>query len=257
MIARYGTGELSILKWRIAQKLHLKQDFDEGNMYAICNNAGFFPKDQDKVKQFADLMLEKSKCVDFLGCLYPPMEDYVIKNYAPQAKIADLRALEPWYVKVPWSRVLEGKKVLVIHPFETSILNQYEKREKIFEGTDILPKFELKTVKAVQTIAGEKDPRFSDWFEALEYMYTEAMKIDFDVAIIGCGAYGFPLAAKLKEGGKKAIHMGGCSQLLFGIKGKRWENNSAVIKFSNDAWVYPADEERPQNSKKVEDGCYW
>lgn len=257
MIARYGTVELGIMKWRVAQKLNLKHNFDEGNMYVICNNAGFFPKEQEKVKQFADFMLEKSKCVDFIGCLYPPMEDYIIKHYAPQAKVADLKAVEPWYVEVPWSRVLKGKKVLVIHPFEISILSQYEKRDKIFEGTDILPEFELKTLKAVQTIAGEKDPRFADWFEALEYMYNEAMKIDFDIAIIGCGAYGFPLAAKLKEAGKKAIHMGGCTQLLFGIKGKRWESNPAIIKFSNDSWIYPADQERPKNSEKVEGGCYW
>ena len=62
-----------------------------------------------------------------------------------------------------------------------------------------MPEFELKTLKAVQTIAGEKDERFSTWFEALEYMFEETMKIDFDIAIIGCGAYGMPLAAKLKK----------------------------------------------------------
>ena len=45
------------------------------------------------------------------------------------------------------------------------------------------------------------------------------MKFDFDVALIGCGAYGFPLAAKLKTAGKQAIHLGGVLQALFGIKG--------------------------------------
>lgn len=257
MIARYGTVELGILKWRIAQKLHLKKTFDDANMYSICNNAGFFPKQQDKVMQFADLLLEKSKEADFLGALYPPMEDYVIKNFAPQAKVADLKVLEPWYVEIPWSRVLRGKKVCVIHPFEESIKKQYNNRAEIFKGTEILPEFELKTLKAVQTIAGEKDPRFADWFEALNYMTEEALKMDFDIAIIGCGAYGFPLAANLKEAGKRVIHMGGCLQLLFGIKGKRWEENPAVIKYSNDYWVYPDADERPKNLEKVEGGCYW
>ena len=88
----------------------------------------------------------------------------------------------------------------------------------------------------------------------------EAMKIDFDVAIIGCGAYGFPLAAKLKLAGKQAIHLAGATQLLFGIKGKRWEENGAfayVQKFFNDAWVYPSDEDKPKEAAKVENGCYW
>lgn len=78
--------------------------------------------------------------------------------------------------------------------------------------------------KSVQTMCFNKDERFSDWFEALDFMYHEAMAKDFDVAIIGCGAYGFPLAAKLKRAGKIAIHLGGVTQLLFGIKGRRWEN---------------------------------
>lgn len=97
----------------------------------------------------------------------------------------------------------------------------------MFDNPDILPEFELKTLKAVQTLAGEKEDRFKTWFEALNYMYTEAMKIDFDIAIIGCGAYGMPLASMLKEAGKKAIHMGGVTQILFGIKGKRWEEEPA------------------------------
>ena len=132
-----------------------------------------------------------------------------------------------------------GKKVLVIHPFEESIQEQFSRREKLFPGTEILPDFELKTLRAVQTIAGEKDSRFATWFDALEYMYEEAMKIDFDIAILGCGAYGFPLAAKLKKAGRQVIHMGGATQILFGIKGSRWVNNPrAQIEF-NDEWVYP------------------
>ena len=62
-------------------------------------------------------------------------------------------------------------------------------------------------------------------------MYTEAVKIDFDTAIIGCGAYGFPLAAKLKAAGKQAFHMGGATQLLFGIKGSRWALILRVFKY--------------------------
>lgn len=43
----------------------------------------------------------------------------------------------------------------------------------------------------------------------------EALKFDFDVAIIGCEAYGFPLAARLKRAGKIVVHMGGATQILF------------------------------------------
>ena len=115
-----------------------------------------------------------------------------------------------------------GKKVLVIHPFEDSIKKQYEKNrthifERIYDADDILPEFELITLKAVQTLAGEHDSRFATWFEALNWMIEQCKKIEFDVAIIGCGAYGFPLAAELKRMGKTAIHLGGATQIVFGI----------------------------------------
>ena len=50
---------------------------------------------------------------------------------------------------------LENKKVLIIHPFIDTILSQYNFREKIFENKDILPKFDIETVKAVQSLSGE------------------------------------------------------------------------------------------------------
>lgn len=124
---------------------------------------------------------------------------------AANLKKAEKFRLEPWlYNGRPWTTALKGKRVLVIHPFIDTIRNQYEnKREQICPNTDILPKFELKTLRAVQTIAGETDERFSTWFEVLDYMYQEAMKIDFDVAIICCGAYGMPLGGMLKKPGSR------------------------------------------------------
>jgi len=125
----------------------------------------------------------------------------------------------------------------------------------LFERKDILPQFELKTLKAVQSIAGQSCG-FSSWFDALEYMYQQAASIDFDIAIIGCGAYAFPLACKLKKIGRSTITMCGATQILFGIKGRRWEN-STISKFYNNAWVSPSREEIPVDYKKIEDGCYW
>lgn len=118
MAARYGAVETSVIEWRLAQKLNLRKDFSSGRMDSITNNAGFFPKEQEYVARFADLMLEKSRLVDLLGVFYWDMEEYIIKNFAPQANLVRARGLEPWYVDKPWTRGLEGKKVLVIHPFE-------------------------------------------------------------------------------------------------------------------------------------------
>ena len=225
----------------------------------MCCNAGFFPHDYQKMVQFADLMKESTAHMDVMCIWHNLMEDYAIEAYGNPEMITHLLALEPWYApEDPWTAALAGKKVLVIHPFRDSILSQYERREKIFDNSNFLPEFgDLYVLKAVQTIAGTQDERFRDWFEALDWMCNEAMKIDFDIAIIGCGAYGFPLAAKLKKSGKQVIHMGGATQLLFGIRGSRWDIEPVVRALYNEYWVRPSASETPVGAKIVEGGCYW
>ena len=259
MVGRYGATELfatSTFDFNISQK---KDDaINQLNKWS-----GFFPKDKMLGDRFAKCIIDASKQVELLGVWGLRFEDYYIRHYmSADARITFLFNLEPWKNPMnPWSAALEGKKVLVIHPFAETIQSQYQKRQEIFPGTDILPRFELKTLKAVQTVAGEKDERFATWFDALEWMYQEAIKIDFDIAIIGCGAYGFPLAAKLKQAGKQAVHLGGATQLMFGIKGKRWEEDyngyEYIRKWFNDAWGYPSEQDKPQNADTVEGGCYW
>jgi hypothetical protein len=66
------------------------------------------------------------------------------------------------------------------------------------------------------------------------------------------------LAAHVKRLGKKAVHLGGSTQILFGIKGKRWEeNNKFISSIMNQHWVRPLESETPSNINKIEDGCYW
>lgn len=88
-------------------------------------------------------------------------------------------------------------------------------------------------------------------------MTDEAAKIDFEVAIIGCGAYGYPLAARIKQKGKKAVHMGDPSQLLFGIYGDRWTSLPNFEPWINDSLVRSSINEKPKGFNKVEGGCYW
>jgi hypothetical protein len=167
-----------------------------------------------------------------------------------------LTDLEPYRHADPWSEALFKKRILVVHPFEDSIKKQHAKRHLLFSDSRVLPDFELITLKAVQSIAGNTVP-FADWFQALDWMRNEIEKIDFDIAIIGAGAYGFPLAAHVKRLGKKSIHLGGASQLLFGIKGNRWDKDPTTSRFYNEHWVSPSASETPQNSHAVEKACYW
>jgi hypothetical protein len=88
-------------------------------------------------------------------------------------------------------------------------------------------------------------------------MKDEVAAKQFDVAIIGCGAYGFPLAAHVKRLGKQAVHLGGATQILFGIRGNRWDKHPAISSLYNEHWVRPDVTEKPSGAEKVEGACYW
>ncbi len=257
MVGRMGGVESSVAMQAISVEMELRKDIEGKLKKQAQINAGFFPSTTENLMKFSGLMQDSLKKIDILGSSRANNEEFLINGNMPKgALLTDIGNLEPYYATNPWSRALVGKKVLVIHPFSESIARQYLHREKLFKNANILPEFDLYTLKAVQSIAGTKTV-FNDWFEALEYMYNEAMKIDFDIAIIGCGAYGFPLAAKLKQAGKQAIHLGGATQILFGVWGSRWDSIAPIKVLKNEYWIRPSEEETPQGVEKVEGACYW
>ena len=217
-------------------------------------------KAEQGLYQFEDIMKRAIKEADFLGIWGNlAMGDCYLSNYydLQQKVLADATCVEPYAYEEPWSYALKGKKVLVVSPFSQLIQKQYEeKRDKIFANPKILPAFELLTVDSIWYSAAGKDKRFSDWFEAYDFLYSEIMKQNFDIALLGCGPFGFPLAAKIKLAGKQAIHMGGAIQILFGIKGSRWDNTT-IGEMYNEYWVRPSKKTAPEQAEKLDNFCYW
>ncbi|MCK9160707.1 MAG: hypothetical protein WCR45_04205 [Bacteroidaceae bacterium] len=271
MISKFGTSELNTILCFLYnnRKISLKylKDYIYGHIelnkkiciQSLCVNAGFFPQDEKLIQQYTDLTLEDIKDIDILGSYQK--DEKVFSNALQNCTKIDLDGFyAPFMWNKPWTKELKEKKVLVIHPFIDSIRYQYEhNREKLFNDPNVLPEFkELITLRAVQSIGGNGNPNFKDWFEALKYMQEQMDKQDYDVAIIGCGAYGMPLAAHAKRRGKIAIHLAGWTQMLFGIYGKRWiQDKPQYSKFINQYWIRPSKKETPNSAKDVEGGCYW
>lgn len=254
----FFAGRLGMTETRMMRDLvfDYKSKYQD-SLNQLCKWSGFFPNDVSLLGRYKEIEIEALGNVDFLLRLRGRGENYLVDKYC-RKDVKFANALGGWGVDYPWTKALKGKKVLVIHPFAETIEKQYEKREKLFPSNpDILPEFELHTIKAVQTIAGEADPRFKDWYEAFEWMKAEIDKVDFDIALLGCGAYGFPLASYCKNIGKQAVHIGGDLQMLFGILGSRWESFDITKKMVNDYWVRPSREETPVKASVVEDSCYW
>ena len=279
MIARYGSTEMFAITnyLGVIAKHHSVWKYIRGKQSAwwwednvkdqMTRWSGFFPSTEENLMRFGEMMVEDSKQLDILGSWLPEEKNLKKKFNLGYLRIF-LRNLEPFWSKQPWTRYLEGKKVVVVHPFAETILLQYENnRDKLFKNPNVLPQFKsLRVVKAVQSLGGESN--FETWFEALDYMKKEVERVDFDVCLIGCGAYGFPLAAHVKRMGKQAVHLGGALQLLFGIKGNRWEDPDYGVKewgipygcycnLINEFWVKPSIQDTPNNVKQVEGACYW
>lgn len=284
MLTRYGSIEMSVTNtWRVKESkrnyLLKLWDYvvdrtdlpwiDDIFWVPINRNAGVFNPTPEILERFAKTYLEDSKIIDMLMSVNYKEKFMPLKS---DCKFIHFESIYPYFVERPWTRILKGKKVLVIHPYADTIKKQYAKRELLYDNPDILPEFELVTLKAVQSSAYEEVP-FKDWFEALEYMKNQMDNIDYDICLLGCGAYGLPLAAHAKRLGKQALHIGGGIQLLFGIKGKRWEVEyrqpnpwSYKTPFRldvnyydlfNDNWAYPSGDEIPKLAKTVEGACYW
>lgn len=252
MISRFGSNELTC----VAQ--YLSGSYKDPIVVSMRRAAGFFPTTKEALDRYCELFLEYTKLIDVLGVWFIEGEAQIIQKYSEKPpSIINLVDLEPYFHQNPWSKYLEGKKVLVIHPFAETILESYyQRRELLFDNINVLPAFDLDAIKAVQSVANNTDG-FSSWFEAYDWLCEQITMKEFDVAIVGCGSYGLPLAGFIKSLSKKAIHLGGATQILFGIKGNRWDTRPAYQALYNSSWVRPSSQETPSNHTLVEGGCYW
>ena len=269
--ARFGTGEFEATlrgfdiqapgRW-ISKAIRLLFNrsgpfwWDNSIKAGLNNNAGFFPPTNDAMQRFSNIVVQDARQIDVLGA-YLDMPIHFRNDVLPQATLIPIFDLEPFWNTPHWTRCLRGKKVLVIHSMPDTIIAQYAKRDKLFSNPDILPDFELTAYRSVNSAMGIKT-EFPDWFSALKKMENDICQIEFDIALLGCGAYGMNLGAFIKRDlGKMALHLGGMTQLLFGIRGRRWENDPKYDALYTDSWTRPLPHEIPPANNRIENGCYW
>jgi hypothetical protein len=190
------------------------------------------------------------------GKSFDQLQKDIFECYSKESIKVGHRAVEPYFFDNPWSMELKGKKVLVISPISQTVRYQWKRIDKIWGEKKMCPEMDLQVYQSVQSIGGI-GPHGS-WFESLNVMKDDISKIEFDVALVSCGAYGLPIVNHVKnELHKTAIYVGGALQLFFGIKGRRWDNHDEISLLFNEHWRRPFDIEIPENSSMVEGGCYW
>jgi len=225
----------------------------------IQQNTGFYclsDNFDDILKKWCDIYLKALRSCDLLYRLEFPTWDNLVKDYYQKIYVFSCASLHLW---MP---ALQGKNILVISPFEKSIKKQFPKRKHLFQtgkqNNFTYPEFSLQILKCPNTIKGNNPFPHNNWLETFEDMCKNISKLEFDIAILGCGSYGMPLAHYIKKIGKSSIYAGAYTQVMFGIKGKRWNiDGNPHRSYWNDFWTWPDDSEVPINAAKVENGCYW
>ena len=219
-------------------------------------NAGVYVKDEDDFIEWFNDYIESVKDIDYILQWCAAQGDkYIIENVWHGEEIFyKFTDIEPYTHKEDgWHYSLSDKKVLFVSPFSDTVKEQAKKYNKIWNGASI---GEVLTVRSPysEALTGEPPTR---WASKLNKIIDEIRELDFDFATFGCGGLSLSVCRFIKSMGKPCVHLGGGNQLLFGIKGKRWDDHELLSKFYNEHWIRPLAHEVPKNNTLVEGGCYW
>ncbi len=225
--------------------------------YQMPTNAGFFgddkalmtwKKDMLFAMKNADLNMRVVSCNSFWVC------DDVLTRL--NLFIPTLPYVEDITFWTSLLNQLNTNKLAFVSYFSEDIKKQIPFMKWILEKNGGINKDakKWKIIHSLNTIEGNQ-PSDKSFKEVGEELLKRCLDADQDIYFLSCGCYGIPLCDALKRKGKKAIYVGGFLQLLFGLKGKRWDDRNIVSQFYNKHWKYP--ETKPENHKLVEGGCYW
>lgn len=264
LVARLGCTEGYIFSEYCERVLKLRKGYSKEWKEALFSTSGFFADDySDKdlaTDEYAKLTLNGLTECDYLCANFPNSYffPYIFKYYSTKAIATDSNPGPFFDIETEkfWTRALHNKKVLVVSSFTDSIEFQYKRKNQLVKSEKYeLPDFKLITYKTYVTQMGERPDGFTNFFQVLNKMISDIQKLDFDIAIVGAGAYGFPLSVAIKKMGKVAIEACSHTPLFFGVYGQR-DIKHKYGRFMTDAWIRPM-ETPPKRFKEIENGCYW
>jgi hypothetical protein len=230
----------------------------------LFHSGGLFPVRKQIFNRFVLEYADSVRSMDLVsqwqetGTYESALEQAFLDRLCPQATRVGyffLRILNP---RAVWLDDLAQLRWLVIHPFAQTIRAQLPNLSKLGVYSSSV-EFHLQrraldtSIISCPQLPYMVPPRHRDWFETLEDLKSQMERETFDIALVGAGAWSLPLVAHAKKLGKKGMHLGGTLQLLFGIKGTRFDHG---VQY-DEHWIRPLGDETPANCRLMEEGAYW
>jgi hypothetical protein len=240
----------------------------EGIYKQMQTNAGFYgdleiyriwKNDYIKALTNMDCHLDVVSCPSFVIC-----GDVLTKLNIWKPTLAYMERIDFWINLLEIFKKF-NKKICIVSYFANEMAAQYKHIKKIFTHTD-LSGLKIRFVESWNTIRGNEPHKH--WCDTLERLKKKIDKTDpseggagtpsracEEIYLVSCGCYGLPLCNYIKEHkNANSIYVGGLLQMLFGLKGSRWDQRPYMNKYYNDSWKYPS--KKPKNAEGVEGWCY-
>jgi hypothetical protein len=156
--------------------------------------------------------------------------------------------------------LLRGRRVLIVSPFAELLCARATPGcfEAVWSASG-RRWFEPASVEAMLVpygYDGEVRERWGDSLTLFDSLAAELRGRDFDVALIGAGGLGVPLANEARRQGRVGLSIGGHLQAMFGVAGARWRRDPQWRDLHiNAAWIDVPAELRPPPGSSDEN--YW
>jgi len=276
---KIGTSELNALMFYLQREKQNKSPYPQYIIREMTENAGFWSPNQTSIHDSLDLwaqdILEALSNLDAVVSWSPSaktQELQILNQYSPNAKKIVLRALEPYYTpEYQYTTKMTKGPIAVVSPFAESIKKQWSIIHEVFppiglagqmwpQNQTLIPiraPYGPAMTQANLSLSWSIDILNEGPLQAIQYLADQVSQSGAKYALVGIGALSLLLVHELKKRHIVAIHTGGGTQIMFGIKGNRWQNHSVISNFFNPSWTKPSQNEIPSEAQKVERSCYW
>jgi len=230
--------------------------------------SGIFPASSDFLARFIPWHAGHIATVDTLGLFRYPLEHEIFAHYGFAAKPIYYGDMQPDR-SVPvrneqcYLGTLAGKKLLIVAPFAE--LLRARATAATFEavwsnsGRRWFAPCSVAAIEFPYGFATCDHGGFATCIDLFDDIARRMDRSDYDVALIGAGCLGIPLAAHAKKTGRVGLSLGGHLQVMFGVIGKRWREDKAwQRKHINAAWIDMPEIYHPPGKEFLADGgAYW
>lgn len=231
---------------------------------------GIFPTDTSFLHEFAQFYTKHVQQIDILGLFQADQEEKIIIESGLNALFIPYQLTEPDR-SLPANEsncylpFFEGKKLLIISPY-AELLKSRANRDTFESVWHNIGKkwFFVSEISSCEIPYSYKNSiqthqSFKNSIDLYNTICTRIDRMDYDIALIGAGALGLPIASYLKSQGKIAISLGGHLQVLFGVGGGRWNKDEFWIRnYINQHWIDMPENYHPENKSMLTDNsAYW